>query len=109
MFARPLATLCLLSPILCFGRPEPVDPPERGVVVYLKTTAGQPVSPIEQMKREVRALMETAGYRVSWLSGGQNSDVADATLVVVELRGTCQAPRPEAPPDSLSKAASLAS
>jgi hypothetical protein len=95
MFARVLAaTCCLLEIALCSERPEPVAPPRREVVVYLKTAAGQPAQPVEEMKREANALLEPAGYALAWRRlPNALGEAVEVPLVVVELRGTCQAPR----------------
>ena len=95
MFARVLAaTCCLLEIALCSERPEPVAPPRREVVVYLKTAAGQPTPPVEEMKREANALLEPAGYTLAWRRlPNAVGEVVEVPLVVVELRGSCQAPR----------------
>jgi hypothetical protein len=55
--------------------------------VYLKTGANQPAAPVTHMKRELAALMKTAGYRVQW-----GDESADSVLTVVELNGTCTMP-----------------
>jgi len=95
MFARALAAMCcLLNIALSAERPEPVAPPRREVVVYLRTAAGQPAQPVEEMKREAKALLEPAGYTLAWRRlPNAVGEVVDVPLVVVELRGTCQAPR----------------
>jgi hypothetical protein len=112
MFARTCAAAacCLLNTALCFERPEHVTPPRREVVVYLRTAADQPAQPAEEMKREASALLEPAGYNLSWRRLPNTAgEVVTAKLVVVELRGVCQAPRrgEEWPP--LLKPTSLAS
>jgi hypothetical protein len=95
MFARILVILvCFLDAASRQGLAEPVDPPHRKLVVYLKTAPGQPAPPAEEMKREVDALMDGAGYSVSWRSPADyGRDEGDASVIVSELRGTCQAPR----------------
>ena len=94
MFARILVILvCFLDAVLRPALAEPVNPPHRKFVVYLKTAPGQPSPPSEEMKREVNALMDDAGYTVSWRSPDDyGRDEGDAAIIVSELRGICQAP-----------------
>ena len=80
MFARLLATLCLISGCASAWA-------DSALVVYLKADASQPAAPVAVMKRELTSLMQTAGYRVEW-GGESNSDF----LVVVELNGNCSLP-----------------
>jgi hypothetical protein len=80
--------------------------------VYLKTAVGQPQPPADEMKREVEALMEGAGYSVSWRSPGDfGQDEGDATVIVSEFQGNCEVPRPGtilAPPEAGAVLASTA-
>ena len=67
MSAHLFATLVwLLSSAPCFGWADLVNLPKRPVVVYLRTNPGQPDRPVEEMKREANALMDTAGYSLEW-------------------------------------------
>jgi hypothetical protein len=110
MFARILAILvCLWVAGPRIGRAEPAHQPGHTLVVYLKTDPGQPTHPIEQMTREADALMAAAGYTISWRLLGGVRDDGDSSLVVIELRGVCEAPQPTAPMEYLSSGASLAS
>jgi hypothetical protein len=111
MFARLLAiVICLWATDPRPGRAEPASQPAREVVVYLQTARGQPSEPIEEMTREVDALMAAAGYTVSWrVVGVSTGDAVDASLAVIELRGVCQAPQSAGPVEFLSTGASLAS
>ena len=113
MFARILVVLvCFFGAVLRPGLAEPVNPPHRKLVVYLKTAAGQPLAPADEMKREVDALMEGAGYSVSWRSPGDfGQDEGDAAVIVSEFQGVCEVPRPGAilaPPDAGAILASTA-
>jgi hypothetical protein len=81
VFARVLATFALVVGTVSAGSTD------TELVVYLKTGANQPAAPVTYMKRELAALMMTAGYRVQW---GEES--ADSVLTVVELNGTCTMP-----------------
>jgi hypothetical protein len=110
MFARLLvAACCLLNTALCFERPATAGPPRREVLVYLKSAANQPSQPVEEMKREAGALMETAGYHLSWRNLPNPGSAVDAFVAVLELRGICQPPRPGKPLDPLLQPAPLAS
>jgi hypothetical protein len=95
MFARILVVLvCFIGAALRPGLAEPVDSPHRKLVVYLKTPPGQPQPPLEEMKREVNALMDDAGYSVSWRSPGDyGQDEGDAAVIVSEFQGICEVPR----------------
>ncbi len=113
MSARILVVLvCFLGAVLRPGLAEPVNPPHRKLVVYLKTAAGQPQPPAEEMKREVDALMEGAGYSVSWRSAGDfGQDEGHAAVIVSEFQGICEAPRSGtilAPPEAGAILASTA-
>jgi len=108
MFARLLATLSCVLPVgVCLARAEAVASPDRQVDVYLATNSNQPIPPIQEMKREVAALLKTAGYRVSWHVPGAGS--TENPLVVVELRGSCQAPWPDTTVEPVTSGTSLAS
>jgi hypothetical protein len=113
MFARILVVLvCFFGGMLRPGLAEPVNPPHRKLVVYLMTAAGQPQSPADEMKREVEALMEGAGYSVSWRSPGDfGQDEGGAAVIVSEFQGVCEVPRPGtilAPPEAGAILASTA-
>jgi hypothetical protein len=93
MSARLLALVCLLQFGLCIGWSEPVIPPDHELVVYLRAGASRNSASLASMQAEVSTLMRGAGYHVTWrIAGESSSDVDDATLVVVDLRGACQAP-----------------
>jgi hypothetical protein len=111
MSARFLATpCCLLSIALCVGRAETVTPPARELVVYLTAVPHQPLPPIQEMQREVKTLMQTAGYRIEWRdSASSKRDVSDASVFVLQLRGVCQAPERPSAVEPLGKSVSLAS
>jgi hypothetical protein len=111
MFARLLTTLsCVLSIAPCFVLAESAGSPQRDLVVYLKGNSNQSGMPLQEMKREVKALMQTAGYHVEWRDLEKSRhDVVGASLVVLELRGVCQVPQRAASVEPLRVAASLAS
>jgi hypothetical protein len=111
MSARLLATLVwVMSVAPCFGSPEPVGPAMREVVVYLKSAEAQPTRALEAMKREASGLMEPGGYRVTWRDLPESAaDAVEAAVVIVELRGACQAPKHAEALPPLIAPASLAS
>jgi hypothetical protein len=111
MFARILVILvCFLDAELRPAVAEPVNPPPRKLVVYLKTAPGQPSAPSEEMKREVNALMDDAGYSVLWRSPEDyGRDEGDAAIIVSELRGICQAPPAGMALEPVAPGATLAS
>ena len=81
MFARLLATFCLIAGSLFAGSSD------ADLVVHLKIAVNQPAAPLDHMKRELSVLMKTAGYRVQW---GDESN--SSFLAVVELNGVCALP-----------------
>ena len=110
MSARLLALVCLLQFGLCPGWSEPVIPPDRELVVYLRAGAFRNSPSLPHMLLEVSTLLRAAGYHVDWrLAGEASAEADDATLVVVELRGACQAADPAAQIDPVSEGAILAS
>jgi hypothetical protein len=61
------------------------------------------------MKREVTALLGSIGYGVEWRDRAASSEATSASLILLELRGSCQAPAHPSEIVPLTKAASLAS
>jgi hypothetical protein len=85
MSARLLAAFCLFATFATESRAE------SKLVLYLAAT-GQPAGPVEHMKRELGAIMETAGYQVEWHARGASGAAPEAPfLAVVELEGVCSA------------------
>jgi len=101
MSAHLFATLVwLLSSAPCFGWADLVNLPKRPVVVYLRTNPGQPDRPVQEMKREANALMDTAGYSLDWRNlPHETVEPVDAPIVVVSMHGICQPPQR---PDTLT-------
>jgi hypothetical protein len=61
--------------------------------VYLATGPTQPPAPLENMKRELSAIMQAAGYRVVWGDPLMpDKEGRSSALVVLELRGSCGMP-----------------
>jgi hypothetical protein len=111
MSARLVAGLVsLLSFGLSSGWAEPVSSPDRRVVVYLQTGPSvKPSSTVSYMQRELEALMQAAGYSVTWKIPGNPSDEGDSVIAVVELRGSCKPPEAGAFVKPVENGASLAS
>jgi hypothetical protein len=71
------------------------------LVVYLNPAANEYIAPLAFMRKEAESLMRTAGYSVEWRDlntrpSGENA----ASLVFVDLVGSCAAPMnpvPDAP------------
>src|SRR3954468_8084428 len=90
MYARLLATFCLVAVLRLNAASSDVSDTE--LVVYLRSSPNQPDAPVMQMKREVTALMHTAGYRVEWRLASDGAGDDTAFLAVVALNGTCALP-----------------
>ena len=90
MSAWVLALFCLFSSDVSLVR---TNLPYADLAVYLGVDPTQPAAPLENMKRELSALMQAAGYRVVWgdpRNPDKNGQVS--ALVVLELRGSCALP-----------------
>ena len=89
MYARVLATLCLLSSSIYIAM---AGSPERGVPVSLRLRTGAvPAAAREEMEKELSGLMSTAGVTVRWEDPNSYRDVSGYT-VVVDLDGDCSVP-----------------
>jgi len=92
MFARLMATFCLLFVSIFIARADSSIPIGTTLEVYVK--GGQASTPdvLDAMSRELDALMRTAGFRVI-LRGTDDSATSGGAehLVLVELRGLCVA------------------
>ena len=64
MSARLLAAFCLVVGSVSSSPAQSAGSTDSDLVVHLKTEAYQPAAPVAQMKRDLAALMLTAGYRV---------------------------------------------
>jgi hypothetical protein len=91
MFARLLATFCLLSGLVAQSPARAESPQDSTLVVYLRTGGHQPAAPLDQMKRELGSLMQQAGFRVEWrsLDSEQRENTNAEYLAVLELDGFC--------------------
>lgn len=90
MFAWVLALLSLLHTDPSALR---TIPPQNELAIYLSTDARQPYAPLENMKRELSGIMESAGYHVVYGDPRTPDRAAQvAALVVLELDGVCGMP-----------------
>jgi hypothetical protein len=96
--ARLLATFCLGICFVSVSSAQSAGSADSELAVYLKSEAGQPSGPVAQMKRDLAALMRTAGYRISWRNPETGAGDDSAFLAVIELNGTCALPAGYADP-----------
>jgi len=89
MYARLLAFVCLLSCSLSIGRAEPMSAREATIGVYLQVEANASSLSLQAMRSELRELMDPAGLNVVWTDTQSSAPINK--LIMVELRGTCQA------------------
>jgi len=88
MSAWVLALCCLFSSDASAIRTTPYT----ALSVYLTTTPSQPLAPLENMKRELSALMQAGGFRIIWGDPRTPDKTGQANLAVLELRGPCAMP-----------------
>jgi len=92
MYARFLASFCLLCVSISTGRSETIAPATSELEVYVKGDDASSPDVIWAMQREMAPLMENAGFHVSWhTSSDPASSGAAQHLIMVELRGSCSA------------------
>jgi hypothetical protein len=109
MFARLLATFCLVLPFVSTIWAQSAPSTDSELVVYLRADAAQPTATVSHMKRELATIMRTAGYRIQWRNTADDSRDDAAQLAVLELNGACALPAGYAASDSPpAKGASLA-
>jgi hypothetical protein len=95
VYARFIASFCLLYVSAVFGFAGSLQPASNTVVVYLKTDASssqQKGSVVDIMKRELTTEMQQVGYDVEWADAAHPSFSTSAPLIVADLRGTCVLP-----------------
>ena len=92
MYARLLATLCLLPVSTLLAQADFDVPTAATLEVYVKGQDASTPDVLNALNRELSALMQPAGFRVVWrgLSDPPSGDAAEH-LVVVDLRGVCAA------------------
>jgi hypothetical protein len=92
MYARVLATLCLLPVSTFFAQADSDVPTGATLEVYVKGQEASTPDVLSAMSRELGSLMQPAGFRVVWRGVSDPPSSAGAEhLVMVELRGACTA------------------
>ncbi len=92
MYARLLATLCLLPVSTFFAQADSAVPTGAMLEVYVKGQEASTPDVLRAMNRELEALLLPAGFRVIWRGAGDPPSTSGAEhLVMVELRGVCMA------------------
>ena len=91
MYARLLATLCLLPVSTFFAQADSAVPTGATLEVYVKGQEASTPDVLRAMNRELDALMLPAGFRVVWRGAGDPPSAGAERLVMVELRGICMA------------------
>ncbi len=92
MYARLLATLCLLPVSTFFAQAASAVPMGATLEVYVKGQEASTPDVLRAMNRELESLMLPAGFRVVWRGASDPPSAAGAEhLIMVELRGVCMA------------------
>ncbi len=91
MYARLLATLCLLPVSTFFVQADSAVPAGATLEVYVKGGESSTPDVLQAMSRELEALMLRAGYQVIWRRGANDPPSGAENLIIVELRGVCAA------------------
>jgi len=92
MYARLLATLCLLPVSTLFAQADSAVPTGATLEVYVKGQESSTPDVLSAMNRELGSLMQPAGFRVVWRGVSDPPSSAGAEhLLMVELRGVCTA------------------
>lgn len=89
MLARLLATACLLSVSVPVGHAAPHQGVDAPVGVFLKTEVESTHLPLAQVQAELSELLAPAGVALEWMTSTQLRAANVATLISVELRGSC--------------------
>lgn len=92
MYARSLATICLLSVSAFCAWADSAVPPGTTLEVYVKGQEASTPDVLSAMSRELGLLMQTAGFQVILRGPNDPPSRSGAEhLVMVELRGICTA------------------
>jgi len=92
MYARLLATLCLLPVSTFFAQADSAVSTGATLEVYVKGQESSTPDVLSAMNRELGSLMQPAGFRVVWRGVSDPPSSAGAEhLLMVELRGVCTA------------------
>jgi hypothetical protein len=106
MYARLLALICMLFVSVSTGRAQFLGSGD--VAVYLRANAEHSTAALGEMKAELDTLMRSVGVNLHWWDRRKESG-AYQELVVVELRGVCDAPHQLPPGRPLLNQSSLGS
>jgi hypothetical protein len=87
MYAHFWALCCLVT-VTSF----PALAEEARIEVLLQNADNTPHLLLGEMKFELNALMERAGFDIQWRSTQDSATAVNGDLVVVELRGSCEPP-----------------
>jgi hypothetical protein len=110
MYARLMATLCLLPVSTSFASADSAPLAGTALEVYIKGDDASTPDVLAAMERELGTVMQSAGFRVIWRSVSNPPSTAGAeNLVMVELRGVCMPQFAATAVVPLSSAARLAS
>ncbi len=108
MYARLLALICLLYVSTSIGRPQFLGSGD--VAVYLKVQRDDSPAAVGEMKTELERLMQSAGVRIHWRDTRKEPGGNHQELVVLALRGVCDAPHETlSSPQLLNQSSSLGS
>ncbi|MEQ1883481.1 MAG: hypothetical protein ABL967_00340 [Bryobacteraceae bacterium] len=107
MYARLLALVGMLYVSVSTGQAQLLGTGE--VSVYLKAHGDHSPSAMSEMKAEMDKLMRSVGVTLHWKDSVKDLGSTHAELVVLELRGTCDAPRRVPTGPRLQNLTSLAS
>jgi hypothetical protein len=90
MYARLFALFCTLYVSTSTGRAQFLGSGE--VAVYLKANSDHSTVALGEMKAELEKLMRSVGVSIHWWDARKESRSSNQELVVMELRGVCDAP-----------------
>ena len=107
MYARLLALICLLYVSTSAGRAQFLGSGD--VVVYLKTQRDDSPAALGEMKTELDKLMQSVGVRIHWRDARKEPGANHQELIVLALRGACDAPQQSPSGPQLSDQSSLGS
>lgn len=108
MYARLLALICLLYVSTSTGRAQFLGSGD--VAVYLKVQRDDSPAALGEMKTELEKLMQSTGVRIHWRDTRKEPGGNHQELVVLALRGVCDAPHETlSSPQLLNQSSSLGS
>lgn len=89
MWARLLATVCLLSISVRVGHAAPPQAPRVSVGLIFKTGGEVPGLSMAELQAELAELVAPAGVDLQWLTSTEVRTASVSSLISVELRGSC--------------------